>query len=164
MGNFHQYEFLTFWWLANFCAHQYSWFNFLWPHFSMQKKNLKNRDFLLYSKNMFVFFSAWTGAFCTEDVNGCLEVSCFQNADCDDAPAPMIGAICPDCPPGYQGDGEKCFGKVKVGLKSSFKRNSFFFCRYWWMCKPYNKQLSANLYQYWRKFQVWMQSRFWAKQ
>ena len=59
-------------------------------------------------------------------MNGCLEVSCFQNADCDDAPAPMIGAICPDCPPGYQGDGEKCFGKVKVGLKSSLKKFFFF--------------------------------------
>lgn len=56
------------------------------------------------------FFKAWTGDFCTEDVDGCTELACFANAPCIDAPAPMIGAMCPDCPAGYIGDGQKCFG------------------------------------------------------
>ena len=47
---------------------------------------------------------------CTEDVDGCSEVSCFQDATCKDVPAPMTGAICPECPLGYEGDGQKCFG------------------------------------------------------
>ena len=53
---------------------------------------------------------AWTGLFCTEDVDGCSELSCFQDAVCVDAPAPMTGVICPECPLGYDRDGQKCFG------------------------------------------------------
>ncbi len=48
--------------------------------------------------------------FCTEDDDGCLQDSCFEDAVCTDAPAPMIGILCPTCPSGYEGDGQKCFG------------------------------------------------------
>ena len=60
-----------------------------------------------------MFFSkhiAWEGEFCTVDVDGCTEVSCFQDAECIDAPAPEVGAECPPCPSGYFGDGSKCAG------------------------------------------------------
>ena len=59
---------------------------------------------------MYYISAAWEGQFCTEDVNGCTEVSCFQDATCIDAPAPEVGAECPPCPLGYFGDGAKCAG------------------------------------------------------
>ena len=37
-------------------------------------------------------------------------MSCFQDAECIDAPAPEVGAECPPCPLGYFGDGAKCAG------------------------------------------------------
>ena len=59
---------------------------------------------------MFPQLTAWEGDFCTVDADGCIEVSCFQDAECIDAPAPQIGAECPPCPVGYIGDGSKCAG------------------------------------------------------
>ena len=57
------------------------------------------------------FFAAYGGEFCEEDRNGCSEIQCFEGVECLDVPAPGVGAMCGDCPDGYTGDGEKCFGK-----------------------------------------------------
>ncbi len=38
-------------------------------------------------------------------------LACFEGVSCVDIPAPGSGAICGDCPSGYDGDGEKCIGK-----------------------------------------------------
>ena len=65
----------------------------------------------MYISTSYTYIStAWEGQFCTVDVNGCTEVSCFQDAECIDAPAPEVGAECPPCPLGYFGDGAKCAG------------------------------------------------------
>ena len=61
--------------------------------------------FILY------IFSAYGGEFCEEDRNGCSEIQCFEGVECLDVPAPGVGAMCGECPGGYTGDGEKCFGK-----------------------------------------------------
>ena len=37
-------------------------------------------------------------------------MSCFQDAECIDAPAPDVGAECPPCPSGYFADEAKCAG------------------------------------------------------
>ena len=50
------------------------------------------------------FFSihiAWEGQLCKNDVNGCTEVSCFNDSTCTDIPGPGVGAECPPCPTGY---------------------------------------------------------------
>ena len=66
---------------------------------------------------MIHFFSihiAWEGQFCTDDVDGCSEVSCFNDAPCIDIPAPGVGVECPPCPTGFVGDGSKCSGAVLI--------------------------------------------------
>ena len=60
---------------------------------------------------MFFFCSAYAGRFCTEDDNGCEELSCFMGVQCTDIRAPGVGATCGDCPDGFTGDGVKCIGK-----------------------------------------------------
>ena len=63
-------------------------------------------------KSTTCIFSAYGGEFCEEDRNGCSEIQCFEGVECLDVPAPGVGAMCGDCPDGYTGDGEKCFGKI----------------------------------------------------
>ncbi|KAM3932726.1 uncharacterized protein RB166_005749 [Leptodactylus fuscus] len=53
--------------------------------------------------------SAWTGEFCTEDYDSCLENRCFNTSSCVDNKAPLVGYQCSDCPSGLSGDGSKCF-------------------------------------------------------
>ncbi|XP_072000224.1 uncharacterized protein [Engystomops pustulosus] len=53
--------------------------------------------------------SGWTGEFCTEDYDACLENSCFNTSSCVDNKAPLDGYQCSQCPPGLYGDGIKCF-------------------------------------------------------
>lgn len=65
-------------------------------------------------------FSAYGGEFCEEDRNGCSEIQCFEGVECLDVSAPDVGAMCGECPEGYSGDGEKCFGKV-LGTLYSYK-------------------------------------------
>ena len=60
--------------------------------------------------SMYYYSLVWEGPFCTVDVDGCEEISCFQDAMCDDIEAPGFGATCPPCPLGFVGDGEKCSG------------------------------------------------------
>ncbi|XP_073483821.1 mucin-like protein [Aquarana catesbeiana] len=54
--------------------------------------------------------SGWTGEFCTEDLNACLENSCFNTSSCIDNPAPNDSYTCSPCPDGLSGDGIKCYG------------------------------------------------------
>ncbi len=54
--------------------------------------------------------TAFSGRFCEEDRNGCSEIQCFEGVVCMDVPAPGVGAVCGDCPPGYTGDSLKCYG------------------------------------------------------
>ena len=53
---------------------------------------------------------AWTGRFCEEDADGCLQSPCAAGVNCTDIPAPDIGATCGPCPPGFSGDGQDCIG------------------------------------------------------
>ena len=59
-------------------------------------------------------YTAYTGHFCEEDVDGCTEISCFAGVSCTDNAAPMTEATCGPCPPGLEGDGMKCVGKVST--------------------------------------------------
>eukprot|EP00079_Xenopus_tropicalis_P036114 XP_017949885.1 PREDICTED: mucin-4-like [Xenopus tropicalis] len=52
---------------------------------------------------------AWTGEFCTDNLNACFENSCYNTSSCVDNPAPLQGYICSPCPKGLIGDGIKCF-------------------------------------------------------
>ncbi|OCT80632.1 hypothetical protein XELAEV_180274491mg, partial [Xenopus laevis] len=52
---------------------------------------------------------AWTGEFCTENFNACIENSCYNTSSCVDNPAPLQGYNCSPCPKGLIGDGIKCF-------------------------------------------------------
>uniref|UniRef100_A0A8C5N0K9 Uncharacterized protein n=1 Tax=Leptobrachium leishanense TaxID=445787 RepID=A0A8C5N0K9_9ANUR len=52
---------------------------------------------------------SWTGEFCTEDFDACLENNCFITSSCMDNPAPLDGYKCSPCPKGLIGDGIKCF-------------------------------------------------------
>ena len=54
---------------------------------------------------------AWEGDFCTEDVDGCGEILCFEGVECIDVPAPGVGAMCGPCPDGFIKDGDKCQGR-----------------------------------------------------
>ena len=55
---------------------------------------------------------AYEGDHCENDVDGCKELSCFNDATCTDVPAPGTGATCPPCPTGFTGDnGLVCNGK-----------------------------------------------------
>jgi len=53
---------------------------------------------------------AYAGRYCTEDVDGCSDASCFEGVECSDVAAPGVGATCGACPSGYSGDGTKCTG------------------------------------------------------
>ncbi len=57
-----------------------------------------------------IHISAFDGRFCEEDRNGCSEIQCFEGVECMDVPAPGVGAVCGNCPPGYTGDSLKCYG------------------------------------------------------
>lgn len=55
-------------------------------------------------------YSAYTGRFCDEDLDGCTELTCFAGVECMDVPAPGVRATCGPCPPGYTGLGLNCIG------------------------------------------------------
>ena len=57
-------------------------------------------------------FSAYTGRFCEEDVDGCAMQSCFEGVNCTDNQAPQTGATCGPCPTGLEGNGMRCTGKT----------------------------------------------------
>ena len=52
---------------------------------------------------------AWTGQYCNQDVDECIDQPCFENVTCTDNPAPQSGYTCGSCPVGYIGDGLKCY-------------------------------------------------------
>lgn len=64
----------------------------------------------LHANPSLSLYTAWTGDFCQEDINGCSVVSCFEGVVCFDVTAPGVGAMCGPCPTGYSGDGVKCLG------------------------------------------------------
>ena len=47
------------------------------------------------------------------DTDGCADFDCFEGVECEDVPAPGVGAECGPCPDGFYGDGAKCAGKWK---------------------------------------------------
>jgi hypothetical protein len=51
---------------------------------------------------------AWTGEFCTEDLNGCSQINCFPGTQCSDVVAPQAGHMCSPCPSGFLQELEKC--------------------------------------------------------
>ena len=53
----------------------------------------------------------WEGTYCEVDTDGCADFDCFEGVECEDVPAPGVGAVCGPCPDGYHGDGAKCAGK-----------------------------------------------------
>ena len=57
-------------------------------------------------------YTAWTGRFCEEDADGCLQSPYAAGVNCTDIPAPDIGATCGACPPGFSGDGQECVGMI----------------------------------------------------
>lgn len=82
---------------------------------------------LLYCNNVIKLFLhcmvvAYSGRFCANDVDGCVELSCFEGVTCEDIEAPGIGASCGHCPEGFMGDGQKCIGKYYLS-KFFCKRN-----------------------------------------
>lgn len=56
--------------------------------------------------------AAYEGRYCDVDVDGCAELSCFEGVECEDVPAPGVGAQCGPCPSGYDGSGDKCTGEL----------------------------------------------------
>ncbi|XP_043926716.1 mucin-like protein [Protopterus annectens] len=51
---------------------------------------------------------AYTGQYCTDDYDACLENQCYLNNTCRDNKAPQTGYTCGPCPTGLSGDGTKC--------------------------------------------------------
>ena len=51
------------------------------------------------------------------DTDGCADFDCFEGVECEDVPAPGVGAVCGPCPDGYHGDGAKCVGESQVSTK-----------------------------------------------
>ena len=45
------------------------------------------------------------------DTDGCADFDCSEGVECEDVPAPGVGAVCGPCPGGFYGDGAKCAGK-----------------------------------------------------
>ena len=63
--------------------------------------------------------AGYAGEVCENDRNGCTQdVGCFNGVQCTDNPAPLAGATCGPCPPGFSGDGRTCTGIFAV--KSAF--------------------------------------------
>ena len=62
---------------------------------------------------LYTFSTAYSGATCSEDANGCAEIECFSGVECFDVPAPGVGAVCGPCPAGFTGDGVKCTGNTE---------------------------------------------------
>ena len=54
----------------------------------------------------------WEGDFCDMDINGCEAVSCPEGSNCQDNPAPQVGANCSDCPVGTEAIDGKCSGET----------------------------------------------------
>uniref|UniRef100_A0A803JTA1 Uncharacterized protein n=2 Tax=Xenopus tropicalis TaxID=8364 RepID=A0A803JTA1_XENTR len=52
--------------------------------------------------------AAWTGMYCNEDFDGCIENKCYVNNSCNDTKAPGVGFTCDACPNGMTGDGIQC--------------------------------------------------------
>ena len=50
------------------------------------------------------------------DIDGCADFDCFEGVECEDVPAPGVGAVCGPCPDGYHGDGAKCAGMSFVSI------------------------------------------------
>ena len=59
-------------------------------------------------------YVAYSGRYCNEDVDGCAELSCFTGVECEDIRAPGVGAMCGDCPDGFDGNGMKCTGMCTI--------------------------------------------------
>ncbi|XP_070546532.1 mucin-like protein [Ptychodera flava] len=54
--------------------------------------------------------NGWTGRFCQEDKDACLDYPCYQGVNCTDMPAGSAEEYqCGPCPDGMVGDGIKCF-------------------------------------------------------
>ena len=58
-------------------------------------------------------YVGWEGIYCDVDTDGCADFDCFEGVECEDVPAPGVGAVCGPCPDGFYGDGAKCAGKRK---------------------------------------------------
>ena len=55
-------------------------------------------------------YVAYDGEFCQNDADGCEIISCLEGQQCQDSPAPLVGAECA-CPYGYVSDNDaKCVG------------------------------------------------------
>ena len=55
-------------------------------------------------------YVAYDGEFCQNDADGCEIISCLEGQQCQDSPAPLVGAECA-CPDGYVSDNDaKCVG------------------------------------------------------
>ncbi|XP_070549897.1 mucin-like protein [Ptychodera flava] len=53
--------------------------------------------------------AGYSGDFCENDFNACLDSPCFPSVTCTDQPAPSTTADCGDCPTGLEGDGFQCY-------------------------------------------------------
>ena len=63
---------------------------------------------------MSLLHTAWSGRFCEEDADGCLQSPCAAGVNCTDVSAPDTGALCGPCPPGFSGDGLECVGRYML--------------------------------------------------
>ncbi|XP_030071921.1 uncharacterized protein LOC115478588 isoform X2 [Microcaecilia unicolor] len=54
--------------------------------------------------------AAWSGQYCSDDFDACVENNCYDNSTCQDNPAPKEGFTCGSCPEGLTGNGIKCSG------------------------------------------------------
>nr|XP_033815553.1 mucin-4 isoform X2 [Geotrypetes seraphini] len=52
--------------------------------------------------------AAWSGQYCSEDFDACVQNNCYDNGTCTDHPAPGEGLTCGPCPAGLTGNGMKC--------------------------------------------------------
>ncbi|XP_064384249.1 uncharacterized protein LOC135333252 isoform X3 [Halichondria panicea] len=63
--------------------------------------------------------NAYSGQFCEEDRDGCLDIQCFKGTDCTDIPAPEAGARCSTCPLGYTGNSLTCLDIDECSLNAN---------------------------------------------